>query len=495
MKKHWKSAGKYAAFVCVLCICIRFVWQVITPKFFFNTTWPTTSAYMGFYKMQENTVDVLFFGSSHAASFFLPQELYDTAGITGYNLGCEQQNLVTSYYWLKEALRFQKPDAVVLDCYMLFPYNPQEPLNTAESCTRKALDFMKWSSVKKEAVHTVCSLDENQSLESYYFPNIRYHERWMGLSEDDFTLDEMSQHWELKGYAPLAGHCGREDFTPFDESDAGQGEEMVPLMKEYLEHIEELCRKEDIHLVLVKTPSTAENAQRSYTIRNYADGRGLHFLDFNEKKLYRKTGLDFKTDNHDDGHGSLWGAQKVTKQIGRALAQWYGMGGHTDSQWETTREYYEGIKKDCGLPYVTDIEEYTAELQDERYSVFISAKDECTSGLRDSVIENLKSVGLAVPLQGEYGCSYLAAVSDGNVVERIGYEELEQNGTIGNGHIMYDLLSAGNGCGNTSSIKINGTEYSKNSRGLNIVVYNHETKKIVDAVCFDTYEEGSLAVR
>lgn len=65
--------------------------------------------------MQKDTVDVLFLGSSHGVTSFLPQELYNQYGITGYNLGCEQQGMVTSYYWLKEALRYQSPKAVVLD--------------------------------------------------------------------------------------------------------------------------------------------------------------------------------------------------------------------------------------------------------------------------------------------------------------------------------------------------------------------------------------------
>lgn len=495
MGKYLKSTGKGTAFLCVLCVCIQLAWQVMIPKFFFNSTWPTTSTYLGFYQMRKNTVDVLFFGSSHAASFFLPQELYNTSGITGYNLGCEQQNLVTSYFWLKEGLRFQRPKAVVLDCYMLFPYLPQEPLNTAESCTRKAIDYMKWSPVKQEAVSTICQLDQNQSLASYYFPNIRYHTRWMGLAEDDFSFSQMASRWELKGYAPLQYYGRREDFVPFEQDASAQEAEMVPLMREYLDYIEELCRKEEIRLVLVKTPTTAQNAARSLAIQNYADEHGLKFLDFNEKHLYKKTRLNFYEDNADDGHGSLWGAQKVTRQIGSALSDWYGMGGRDDAQWEATMAYYEGIKKDCEMPHITDVEQYTAAVRDNRYSIFISAKDECTANLKGSVIENLKSIGLQATLQGEYRCSYLAVVSGGKVVEQISYSALETEGTVRDGRVTYQLLSAGNGCGNTSSIKIDGKEYSKNSRGLNIVVYNNDTKKIVDSVCFDTYEENCAAIR
>lgn len=142
-----------------------------------------------------------------------------------------------------------------------------------------------------------------------------------------------------------------------------------------------------------------------------------------------------------------------------------------------------------------DIEEYTQALQDSRYIIFISAKDDCTSNLKTIVSANLKDIGLQTELQGKYRCSYLAVVSDGNVVEQCGYIKLEKEGVVRDGLVRYEMVSAGSECGNVSSIKIDGAEHSKNGRGLNIVVYNQETKRIVDSVCFDTYEESCPAIR
>ncbi len=343
MKKHWKFAARCIVFICILCMCVKYIYQLIVPKFFIeNSTWPTTSTYLGFYEIEKDTIDVLFFGSSHAASFFIPQELYNNYGITSYNLGCEQQNLVTSYFWLKEALKYQHPGAVVLECYILFTYMDSEPLNTAEACTRKAFDYMKWSEVKAEAVKTICSLDEKQSLQSYYFPNIRYHTRWTGLTENDFKLKEMESHYELKGYAPFVESGGIEDFMPFEPltEEPGDGTAMVTLMEEYLLKITELCRQENIPLILVKNPSTQGTAQKNYIVQKYADKHGLLYIDFNEKNLYGKINYDFKTDNLDSGHGNIQGAIKVTNYIGEILRGQFGIEGTKDSQWEETKGYY-----------------------------------------------------------------------------------------------------------------------------------------------------------
>lgn len=495
MRKRLKYIGKGLIFLCILCVCIEFVYQIIVPKFFYDNAWPTTSTYTGFYEMEENTVDVIFLGSSHAVSNFIPQELYNNYGITSYNLGCEEQNLLTSYFWLKEALQYQQPQVVVLDCYLLFEYNKTEPLNSSEACTRKAFDYMKWSSVKAEAVKTICKLDENQSLLSYYFPNIRYHTRWRGLEENDFVFLDKYRQDKLKGYTQKATYCGLEDYVPFEAGSSKEETPMLPLMKEYLDKIAELCRQEDISLILTKTPTTSENAAKYYTIQKYADERGLLFLDFNEKTLYEKIDFCFQTDNCDSGHGNLWGAKKITNYIGKILVNQYGIEKKVDKQWEDTKSYYEQIQKDCGLKHITDIDEYLAALQDDRYSVFISAKDDCTSHLKASTIQRLRDLGLQADLQEKYRCSYLAVISDGEMEEQISYEQIAYGGSVRNGFVTYEVESAGYQCGNFSSITIEGAEQSKNGRGLNIVVYNNDTKQIMDSVCFDTFAEENTAIR
>ncbi len=495
MRTHLKFAGKCAVFICILCICIKFAYQIIVPKFFFNDTWPTTTTYLGFYEMDRNTIDVLFLGSSHAESAFIPQELYNDYGITSYNIGCEQQSLVLSYFWLKEALCYQKPKAVVLDCYLLFPYKEKEALNSRESCTRKAMDCMRWSAVKREAVRTICALDKNQSLLSYYFPNIRYHGRWTELSENDFTFGDMAKHFELKGYAPLTVSSGEKDYIPFEEGVDGGREDMVPLMREYLDRIADLCRREGISLILVKTPTTEHSAGRFYAAQSYAEEHGLPFYDFNEKRLYDEIAFNYEADNADADHPNLWGARKITDYIGAVLAEQYKLGKSVDSQWENTKAYYENIRKDGELSHVTDLDEYLEMLQDKRYSVFISAKNDCTSALRDSSIQRLRELGLKAELSGEFQCSYLAVISDGEVLEQIGYDKLEASGAVRDGLVMYDIVSAGYGCGNLSSIVIDGIENSQEASGLNIVVYNNETKRRVDSVCFDTYEGKNPVIR
>lgn len=485
---------KCMIFLIILFICVENVYRVIVPKFFFSDIWPTTLTYSKFYEEEEDTIDVIFLGSSHAASSFIPQELYNNYGITSYNLGCEQQNLVTSYFWLKEALRYQKPKAVVLDCYFLFLYSGYEPLNSAESCTRKALDYMKWSLVKREAVKTICELDQYQSLVSYYLPNIRYHARWMNLSENDF-FSEIDECVEYKGYTPLSEYAGLEGYEPFEADMSASDIDMVPLMETYLNKIVELCKNEGISFILTKTPTLNVNLEKYNTIKKYAEEHNIDYFDFNEKNLYEKVDFCFATDLRDADHLNLWGAKKITNYIGRVLSEQYDFQRCESFQWEALKDDYEKMQKDCELVHIVDIDKYMAALQDMRYSIFISVNEECTQNLRDHTIQQLRKLGLQASLQQEYGCSYCAVISDGTIIEQKGYNSLNYGGAIRDNLVTYDIKSAGNQSRSLSSILIEGTEYSKNERGMNIVVYNNDTRKVIDSVCFDTHERENFASR
>ena len=110
--------------------------HITIPKYTLaNSEWPSTSTYHQFYKMEKDTLDVLFFGASVAVNSFSPQELYNNFGITSYNLGSEQQSIFLSYFWLKEALTYQSPKVVVLDTLYLFNTHPENAINTTATAS------------------------------------------------------------------------------------------------------------------------------------------------------------------------------------------------------------------------------------------------------------------------------------------------------------------------------------------------------------------------
>lgn len=486
-----KSAGyviKGIVLVLAAGTLVLAVTGVLVPKFLYGTTWATTSTYTGFYELPEDSADVLLLGSSHMASGISPQKLYDEYGITSYNLGCERQNLITSYYWLLEALRFQSPKAVVLDTYFLFRYEEGDPDNLSEPYVRKALDHMRWSSVKREAIDTFAALDEDESVLSYYFPIIRYHSRWTEASEEDFTFSEMEDQDRLLGFAPLTDVSYLNRYEPYEISGSVVAAGTVEVMAEYLERIRALCEERGISLILIKTPSITENAERHQAVSDYADEHGLLYLDFNEAGLYDQISYDFSRDNADDEHSNIEGAEKMTSCVGKILSEQYGIEGKTDENWEQCRAAYAHVKKNAALPGITKLYDYLDEIKDPSYIVFITVKDEATSAFNEEIWKRLEALGLKIDISTLYGCSYLAIISEDEVIEQMDYRKLTWSGLLRDGKTGCAVISASHDYGNISSVKIDETEYSVNSRGLNIVVYDPAINKVVDSVCFDTYQ-------
>ena len=74
-----------AAVLLTAVVFAMLLGEVTKPKFYNDNYWPLDVTYQGFYEMNQDTVDVLFLGSSHAIAAFSPQELYDTCGIRSFH--------------------------------------------------------------------------------------------------------------------------------------------------------------------------------------------------------------------------------------------------------------------------------------------------------------------------------------------------------------------------------------------------------------------------
>ena len=133
---------------------------------------------------------------------------------------------------------------------------------------------------------------------------------------------------------------------------------------------------------------------------------------------------------------------------------------------------------DDGL--LTYLESY---LEEEDLAIFVSVKEEAAGSLSDEVRDYLASLGLTGLSEIEYQDSYIGVIIDGEVA----YEETDHGETkIEYSDVWYCVESGGYESGNTSSIEINGTEYSTASRGINIVVYDTVLGIVVDTSNFDT---------
>lgn len=128
----------------------------------------------------------------------------------------------------------------------------------------------------------------------------------------------------------------------------------------------------------------------------------------------------------------------------------------------------------------------------QRYCVMISVSNTpCGPAYTDEVSRLVMNLGLKINLSDKFRCAYVAVIDAGDLI----FEEVELDRKkclhtmvdLNGNHVElfssgFDALDA-----NQALIKINGTDYSPNTRGLNFVVYDKVTDLVLDAVCFDTY--------
>lgn len=131
--------------------------------------------------------------------------------------------------------------------------------------------------------------------------------------------------------------------------------------------------------------------------------------------------------------------------------------------------------------------EYLRSLEDRDITIFIAIKDDGTKSLTGTLIEDLKAVGIKTDLTDKFHNSFYAVITpEGSIEAFSDTETISHDGQTSG--VSYTIVSGGYYIGNTSSVIINGEEYSKNTRGMNFVILDNKTGEVIDSVAFDIYD-------
>lgn len=272
---------------------------------------------ISFYKEKRNSLDLVFFGSSHTYSTFSPVVLENVTGLKSYNFSTQQQPMWITYHYMKEVLKYQKPKYFVLDILMT-------SVNVdymEEGVNRDALDKMRFSFNKIQAINA--SVEKNSDRISYYFNLIKYHGRWNELQKNDVVSLIISQDGDNKGFTFLEGNTS--PATKYDLNHVVESSEISDKNKLYLNKIIELAKENDIELILVKTPCTTTEEQQKYYnyVGEIAKENNIKFLNYN--LLYDELHIDFINDFYDAGHLNGSAAERVTEHFANYLKMNYNL--------------------------------------------------------------------------------------------------------------------------------------------------------------------------
>lgn len=301
---------------------------------------PATPRWEEFYEQEKDTIDVLLIGASDVGRGLSPITLWEEQGITSFNLGTSNQSMAFSYYVIQEAIKYQDVKMVVLDMDSAFMN-----VNPPEGEYRKLLDNMKFGKTKIEMIQD-SNLEVDNKL-SYIFPIMRFHSRWDKLERNDFKIGKTYQI-SYKGMALSA------EAKPYIDNkkymgDKGETEEIKEINLEYIDKIVNLCKENNIELLMIELPSASSwSKARGNAVEELAKEHNVQFIDMN--LLLEEMQFDWTTDTADKGnHLNISGAEKVTKYLGNILSQTYNCVSHKDdikyNDWNTEQDRYEKAKQ------------------------------------------------------------------------------------------------------------------------------------------------------
>ena len=204
--------------------------------------------------------------------------------------------------------------------------------------------------------------------------------------------------------------------------------------------------------------------------------------------------FDYKYFYNSTYHLTSEGAEIRTNQLIADVKRWQ----KTGSDASMDLDEYTDIVSDVNLPHISDIYDYLDALKEakDRYTIFISVKDDAAGAMNNEIMNGLKDLGLDAELTNGLGYSYAAVIEQGQVIyENLENEKIEISGEFDDGSMTYWVTSGGLDRGSCSSVTINENEYSENMPGLNFVIYSNETHRILDEVTFDTSDAELTVTR
>lgn len=278
---------------------------------------------------QEEPVDTLFLGSSHCYRAYNPELYEELTGERAFNLGSSSQNLDTSYYLLKEAVKYQPIKKVYLDIH--FGFLMTDPKDRDLVQANIISDYMRPSFNKLDFI---LHMSSSEHYTNSFFP---FRRNWQLLGDFSYlkkNLEKKSrpsyreyapvvnenEYYAGKGYVWSDAELKAEEITWWDKFDKLDVSRDMSFGQTYLDKITELCKEKEIELIFVTAPSLEQYLEVvgpyepvHNVVQEFADAYGVPYLDFNIdiSQELELTDRDFIDVDHLNGQG----AQKVTEYL------------------------------------------------------------------------------------------------------------------------------------------------------------------------------------
>lgn len=465
----WKIV-KIVLFCMVFVLLLDRIYTILSWK---DTAGDYHSSLDSYYDLEEDIVDVVFFGSSHCYGSFDPSVFWDDYGIASFNLAISGQDFAATYYTMKEAIKTQSPKLFVVDLFgSTFTGYAVEG-----NVYRNTLPF-KYSKNSYELIDSLVK-DEERKMDFWARLPI-FHTRYKELKKEDFDTNLPTYLGYSAGY--VANSVGEliyydtEESTPFPEE-----------RNEWFFKMIELAKENDIELCFVVAPYVADEADQKLIkyAKDVAAENNIPVVDFIQ--LGKEIGLDTNTDFGDWGHLNHRGATKVSEYLSDYIAKNYDLedyrGDERYALWDDNSKLRNHEEQNRDLKYSYDLTAYVDKITKfEDYVIVVSTAGNHLSDSAD-ISADLDKLGIG----SEFYSGGFWVIEDGEMVYMTTDTNAFKNISLGTNDIVISRAEGEN------SVIVNKEQYKIVNDGINILVFDKGFGVVADHIGFSSPHDYAVA--
>lgn len=290
-----------------------------------------------FYSYDDNSIDVMFLGSSHAR-FAFDSSLFDKELETKtFNLSSSGQTPVVGYYALKEALKYQKPKLLVYETYWRL-------FGTSDNVTPAyfVFDYIKGYDIKAEMLY---DLSNEKTFSSFLFESmIKTYKYRSGVTaafknilkgnivnsavkvNNNIEFDDYTYYKDgFFGSEKVASRNKLFVTNPFKK--AGSNFKWNKKQLEYFRKTIELCKENNIKVLMVTAPMPGPtiNLLKEYDnsnkyLKDIAGQLKVDYIDYNIEN--KKTGMFTNDMFYDSNHLNIKGTELLDKKLAPVIKKY-----------------------------------------------------------------------------------------------------------------------------------------------------------------------------
>jgi len=445
--------------IAILCICQ--VYKILSWK---DTTGAYLSATQQLYATEDELIDLVFMGSSHCFCGVNPSVLWDTYGISAFDMAISGQDKSSTYHTLKELLKTQSPKVVCIDMWgVVFEEHG------VESNVYRNMLSMKTSS---NSIELVQSYIEKEEQADYILRWPIVHTRYRELQRYDFVQNDVSIYGR--------GFFSNYYIAPQNVFDTGIKEctALSEANRKWIDDLIKLSEEEGFTLIMFLAPTslTAEEQMIVNGAEQYLNEMEIEVIDFNH--LVNEVGIDYNTDFTDSSHLNTRGANKLTAYFGEYLTANYDFEDHRGDEayylWDECSVYMEHKAYQEELKSAKDAWQYFTKLTESEDVTVILSLD---GTYQDSTLELMGFAELFGIPSSEYYLGGKWIYENGQIIYYMNSGITEE--------YVYDLNEADtlrlwNRLDALNRVQINGESMNTVYNGLSVTVYDKFTGEIVD---------------